>query len=139
MTDQNKQTARQILESTPSSVRETLDADLCDVAKWMKCKVQNLQLRKTEVPSAFFKDLVDGLILSYARFPGEKQRTLKILKQIERGQPLLPVFIEEGDQDNFVMEGRHRIVAFHLAGLPTVPVIFVSKMEKSLNLESPSP
>jgi len=39
----------------------------------------------------------------------------------------MPMYVEQGDPDLFVMEGRHRMVAFWLAGMKIVPVAYASK------------
>lgn len=141
MTDADtiKQTTAQVIEAHPESVRKTLSADLADVAKWLKCKPQQLGLRKASLPAELFRELVSGLVESYDHFPAEKHRMEKILKEVERGAPLLPVFIEEDDPENFIMEGRHRIVAFLMAGVTTVPVLFASKLKRAPDLNEPAP
>jgi hypothetical protein len=134
-----RQTMKQVVREHPQSIRKTLSDDLLAVAKWLKCKPQNLMLRKAEVPAESFRSLVDNLVETYANFPGEKIRTQKILKKIGKGEPLLPVFIEENDPESFIMEGRHRIVAFLLAGASTVPVLYASALKRPLDPDAPSP
>lgn len=138
-TSTNKQTIAQVMEAYPEAVRMRLGSDLEDVAKWLKCKPQQLALKRSSLPAETFRELVSGLVDSYDHLPGERKRMQKILKEIENGAPLLPVFIEEDDPENFIMEGRHRIVAFLLAGVTTVPVMFASKFKRTLDLDEPAP
>ena len=49
----------------------------------------------------------------------------KILKKLENGQHSFPIYIEEGDPHLFIMEGRHRAIAFILNGMDKIPVFFV--------------
>lgn len=134
-----EQTIDQVIEAHPETVRKTLRADLSETAKWLKCKPQDLALRMAYLPAEIFRELVNGLVESYDQFPAERRRMQKILEEIENGAPPLPVFIEEDDPENFIMEGRHRIVAFLMAGLPTVPVLFASKVKLDADLEDPCP
>ena len=71
---------------------------------------------------------------TYDEFPEDEARTRKILKALQSGEPVLPVFVEDGDTTHFIMEGRHRIVAFIQSGLSEIPVAFVSK-KPELNQE----
>lgn len=134
-----KHTLDQVIEAHPEAVRQTLSADLMDVAKWLKCKPHQLALRKASLPAETFRELVSGLVESYDHLPGERKRMKKILNEIKNGAPLLPIFIEEDDPENFIMEGRHRIVAFLMAGLSAVPVLFASKVKRALDLNEPAP
>lgn len=128
---QDKKNHEQLLADFNAASRSVLEADLKDVSKWLKCKIQDLSLRPANLPAERFHDLVEGLLASYAKCPAEKRRMEKILNKIQSGEPLLPVFIEENDPDNFIMEGRHRIVAFCIAKTPVIPVVFASKSPKS--------
>ena len=44
---------------------------------------------------------------------------------LEKGNNPMAIFIELNDKDNFIMEGRHRIVAFSWFGLDKVSVVYV--------------
>jgi hypothetical protein len=63
---------------------------------------------------------------TYDEFPEDEERTNRILKLLKRGAQPLPIYVEAGDPDFFVMEGRHRMVAFWLAEMKTIPVAYVS-------------
>lgn len=72
---------------------------------------------------------------SYAKFPHDRRRMEAIVKKIQAGEPILPVFIEENDPDRFIMEGRHRIVAFLVMGITDIPVLFASNdLEKKIEI-----
>jgi len=53
------------------------------------------------------------------------QNVQKILNKLKSGNEPLPIYVEKDDPDNFVMEGRHRMVAFFLYGMDKVPVCYV--------------
>jgi hypothetical protein len=135
----SKLTAREVIDASAAEVLETLGSDIDDVANWMNCQRESLRFRAGTIPSVKFQSLTETLIASYAEFPKDEQRMRKILKRLEQGEAPIPVFIEDNDPSNFIMEGRHRIVAFLLAELPNVPVYFVSKQEIELELSTPSP
>ncbi len=123
----------------PEPVRRTLAADLEDVSQWLNCKPQQLIVRQTSLPLSFFHQTAEDMLGTFDEFPEDEARMQKILAAIRNGEPVLPVFIEDGDEHHFIMEGRHRIVAFYLAGIKAVPVAFVCK-NKHLECESsPSP
>lgn len=105
---------------------KVIRADIKDVSEWMGCKEKELLLRPSLLPAEKFRVMVDEMIGTFDEFPEDKERTEVILKKIQSGEPCLPVFIEENDPHLFVMEGRHRMVAFMLAGIESIPVVFVS-------------
>jgi len=123
----------------PESVRHTLAADLNDISQWLRCTPQQLVLRQTSLPLTFFHQTAEDMLATFDEFPEDEARMQKILAAIRNGAPVLPVFIEDGDEHHFIMEGRHRIVAFYLAGIKAVPVAFVCKNRHLECDSSPSP
>jgi len=101
--------------------------DLADVAKWMECGMEELSLRVSAEPMAGFADLAAYLLDSQRTFPNDARRTRKILRLLREGERQLPVFVD--DRDGFLMEGRHRVVAFHMAGLEMLTVVRVRRNE----------
>ena len=65
---------------------------------------------------------------TFLEFPEDDRRTEQIKRAIRETGAMFPVFIEQGDESLFIMEGRHRIVAFYEAGMQTVPVFVVSEL-----------
>lgn len=134
------ETSRDVLAQIPAREQKVMEADLKAVSEWLKCKPSQLSLRQARLPAAYFQDLVTDLIGSYTEFPDDKHRMEKILRKIEAGDPALPVFIEEDDPHLFIMEGRHRIVSFFMAGMKDIPVIFASSLKPEPSIEaSPVP
>lgn len=104
-----------------------MDKDVAAVAAWLKCPVEGLVLRKARLPLARFAAHVSQCKASYAAFPAEARRTRRIANLLRQGEPARPVYVEENDPHLFVLEGRHRIVAFDDCGHTEVDVVFVSK------------
>lgn len=104
--------------------------DLDDVAKWMECGIEVLSLRLAPEPMAGFTELAARLLDSHRTFPDDARRSRKILRLLREGERQLPVLVD--DKDGFLLEGRHRIVAFHMAGMDTVPVVRVRRKDGEL-------
>lgn len=107
--------------------RSVAPGDLQSVAEWMGVPLENLNFVYRLIPISLFAKQAEDMSGTYDEFPKDRRRTNKILKLI-KSQPLYPVFIEEGDVNNFIMEGRHRIVAFWQSGVQKVPVFYVRKV-----------
>lgn len=100
--------------------------DLVAVSLWMNCEPKDLEIRLSFLPASVFEKQVQEMLASYAQFPDEEIRTRRILQMLRMGDPARPVYVEAGDEAMFIMEGRHRIVAFHLMGLADIPVATTS-------------
>lgn len=96
--------------------------DLRDVAAWMRCPTNALDLTVAHEPIAPFMSQVREMLASYDLFPHEARRTQRIERGLNTGEPMRPIYIEADDPHRFILEGRHRIVAFHRLGRETVPV-----------------
>lgn len=101
--------------------------DLKDVAHWMNTTPDNLSIELKQEPIQKFIKQIKEMYGTYDEFPEDEERTNRILKLLKRGAKPLPMYVEKGDPDLFVMEGRHRMVAFWLADMKTIPVAYVSK------------
>jgi hypothetical protein len=100
--------------------------DLDDVADWMNTTPDKLSVEvKQESIEKFIKQIRE-MYGTYDEFPEDEDRTNRILKLLKRGAKPLPIYVEAGDPHLFVMEGRHRMVAFWLAEMKTIPVAYVS-------------
>ena len=100
--------------------------DLTDVAGWMNTTPDKLKVVVKQEPIEKFIKQIREMYGTYNEFPEDEQRTNRILKLLKRGAQPLPVYVEANDPDLFVMEGRHRMVAFWLAGMTTIPVAYTS-------------
>ena len=92
------------------------------VAEWMCTKRENLKIEITLEPISNFIGQIQEMISSYDEYPEDKKRTKKIVKLLKNGEEQFPVYVLKNDKSNFIMEGRHRIVAFYMQGLKHVPV-----------------
>jgi hypothetical protein len=100
--------------------------DLKDVADWMNTTPDNLLVEVRQEPIEKFIGQIREMYATYEEFPKDEKRTNRILKLLRRGAQPLPIYVEAGDPHLFVMEGRHRMVAFWLAEMKTIPVAYVS-------------
>lgn len=116
-----------LLQRMPSGMNIGAPGDMQAVCEWMGVSRDALRLVERNESIDRFASQIDSMLASYAHFPDEFRRTKAVLRALKSGEPALPVFVEEGG--DFIMEGRHRIVAFHLLGLESVPVITVSRKD----------
>lgn len=100
-----------------------IEADLAAVDQWLQAETV---YRFVAEPMARFIDRAQDLLDTYPNFPADKARTDAILATVQDGAEPWPIFVDS--EDDFIMEGRHRIVAFHILGLTTIPVIYVTKL-----------
>lgn len=92
------------------------------VAEWLGVEVEKVKVEiEIEPIDKFIKQITEAM-LSYANFPKDKKRTDRIVKLLKDGAPVLPVYVEKSDNNFFIMEGRHRIVAFYILGIKEIPV-----------------
>lgn len=106
------------------------DSDLKDVAEWLRTTVDDLDIDYKSEPMSLYEKSAKEMYESYDEFPKDKKRTDKIIKLLKKGERPLPIYVEKGDPHNFVMEGRHRMVAFYLLGYKEVMVARVSSKNK---------
>jgi hypothetical protein len=74
------------------------------------------------VPITSLQRQIDEMAATYDEFPDDAARTRVIMEKIKQGAPVQPVYAETDDPHCFIMEVRHRIVAFAQLGLPHVTV-----------------
>lgn len=103
--------------------------DLEDVADWMNATVDNLQIDVKYEPISKFYQQAEEMLNTYEEFPEDGKRTQRISNMLSKGEGILPIYVEANDPHLFVMEGRHRMVAFLLAGYDKIPVAYVSIKE----------
>lgn len=100
--------------------------DLKDVADWLNTTPDNLKIVVKQEPIEKFIKQIREMYGTYDEFPEDEERTNRILKLLKQGAQPKPIYVEATDPDLFVMEGRHRMVAFWLAGMTTIPVAYAS-------------
>jgi hypothetical protein len=99
--------------------------DLQDVCGWINAKsIEDIETRFEKIPIDRLLGQIKEMGASYKEFPKEKARTRRICNLLESGEDANPVYIEEGDESLFVMEGRHRMVAFEWKDMTEVDVCF---------------
>ena len=109
-----------------AQVKESLDNDLNDVADWMDTTPDKLNIDMVQEPIEKFVQQIREMYDSYDEFPEEAERTNRIIKLLNAGEKAMPIYVAKGDPHLFVMEGRHRMVAFWQLGMKTIPVAYVS-------------
>lgn len=92
------------------------------IAEWLNVEPERIEIEIEMESINKFLHQIKEMLLSYKDYPSEEKRTRKILKLLKKGELPFPVYIEKEDKSFFIMEGRHRIVAFYLLGLKIVPV-----------------
>lgn len=107
--------------------------DLKNVSEWFSTGVENVLVveTKNEPIKLFINDIIDCLN-SYDEFPEDEERTQKIIKDIRSTGEIYPVYVEEKDANHFIMEGRHRMVAFYLLGYTEIPVSYVRNTQPEI-------
>lgn len=106
--------------------------DLESVAEWLGTTVDQLEVTKSPEPIDRFLNQIKEMYASYDEFPEDADRTNRIVQLIKGGEKPLPIYVEADDPSLFVMEGRHRMVAFWLLGMKKIPVARVSKKQANL-------
>ena len=80
-----------------------------------------------------YKNQAIEMLGTFDEFPKDERRMNKILKMLKNGEKPMPIYVEKDDPHNFIMEGRHRIVAFYLMGFKDVEVARCSlKIENNI-------
>lgn len=103
--------------------------DLIAVSSWLRAEDSDIAYKIAYEPiTKFTKD--KERLKSLSKFPKDLKRVKAIAGQLRKTGKLLPVFIEEDDPDMFIIEGRHRILAFWLTGQREIPVVYVNKKEE---------
>jgi hypothetical protein len=119
----------EIISESVQGVSEGLDhnqQDLDDVADWMNTTPDKLSIQVKQEPIEKFIKQIREMYGTYDEFPKDEKRTNRILKLLKSGANPMPMYVAANDPDLFVMEGRHRMVAFWLMGMKTIPVAYVS-------------
>jgi len=117
------------IEYKPLSLKEAIGlsqlSDIKDVGEWLDKNIEDIEFYYKVESIEMFKDTAVEMESTYGEFTDEEERTRYILSLIKDGEKIMPIFVEKNDADKFIMEGRHRIVAFMWLGLKEIPVIYV--------------
>lgn len=99
-----------------------------DVVGWFHkaSSINDLVFKLKTYPISVFQKQIDEMESTYNEFSEDEQRTQEIYKVIKNGADIYPIYIEKGDESLFVIEGRHRMVAFSWLGILKIPVYEVS-------------
>lgn len=101
--------------------------DILDVADWFHTTPDNLEIEIKQEPIEKFLKQIKEMYGTYSEFPKDAKRTKKIMREIESSGKTYPIYVQKDDDTLFVMEGRHRMVAFMLLGFKLIPVAYVSR------------
>jgi hypothetical protein len=101
--------------------------DIKSVAEWVDATEDEVRFNYDAIfpLKNIEKDILE-MIDSYEEFPIDYRRTKRIIKEIQKTGWVEPLYIKKDDPNFFVMEGRHRMVAFYMLGMRQVPVLYVS-------------
>jgi hypothetical protein len=117
---------QEIVKAVQDELSETAVGDRRDVMTWLRSK--DVEFIVGEEPIEPFLSQIAEMEDSYGLFPKEAKRTRTIERILRGGGTLEPIYVETDDPVNFILEGRHRIVAFKRVGRSTVPVCRVRKL-----------
>ena len=102
------------------------DKDLQSVSEWMNTTTENLLVDVVFEPIEKFIKQIQEMYDTYDEYPKDLRRTKKIITALLAGEKPLPIYVAASDPHLFVMEGRHRMVAFWKVGMKIIPVAYVS-------------
>jgi hypothetical protein len=109
------------------------DDDLCNIYEWFKSSINssaflNIIFEFKEEDITIFKKQIEEMEKSLEDFPEDLERVEKIIVLIKNGEPIYAIFVD--NDSDFILEGRHRIVAFNRYSLEKIPVYRVSKNKR---------
>ena len=102
-------------------------ADIKSVAEWLNTTPDNLNIETVNEPIQKFIQQIKEMYGTFGENDEDAIRTERIEDLLKQGAKPLPIYVEKNDPELFVMEGRHRMVAFWLVGMTTIPVAYCSK------------
>jgi hypothetical protein len=115
------------MKFTISKNSETHKKDMIDVCEWMGVKsTKDLRVSIKWLSIDLFIQQINEMENTYDEYPKDKKRTQKIYQEILNTKILEPIYIDEKDPQLFIMEGRHRMVAFKWLDIKQIPVAEVS-------------
>ena len=116
--------------------KDLFEKDLQSIALWLNVEsVGHVHVKIKKVHIDTFEKQINEMEETYKEFPLEKKRTQKIFDKLNNGEMPQPIYVGKDDPNNFIMEGRHRVVAFKWFGLNEIIVAEVSEQKPELTLE----
>jgi hypothetical protein len=106
-----------------------LREDAQSILEWFSLSHTNrhlLEFTETHRPISEFRNQIVEMAQTLKEFPRDHRRVIKIYKILKHGGDVYPIFV---DQHNFIMEGRHRVVAQYLSRHKEVIAISVTSQE----------
>lgn len=120
--------------------KDLFEKDLQSIALWLNVEsVGHVHVKIKKIHIDTFAKQINEMEETYKEFPLEKKRTQKIFDKLNNGEMPQPIYVGKDDPDNFIMEGRHRVVAFKWFGLNEIIVAEVSELKPELKLEAKPP
>jgi hypothetical protein len=120
--------------------KDLFEKDLQSIALWLNVEsVGHVHVKIKKIHIDTFEKQINEMEETYKEFPLEKKRTQKIFDKLNNGEMPQPIYVGKDDPNNFIMEGRHRVVAFKWFGLNEIIVAEVSEQKPELTLESKPP
>lgn len=120
--------------------KDLFEKDLQSIALWLNVEsVSHVHVKIKKIHIDTFEKQINEMEETYKEFPLEKKRTQKIFDKLNNGEMPQPIYVGKDDPNNFIMEGRHRVVAFKWFGLNEIIVAEVSEQKPELTLESKPP
>ena len=97
--------------------------DINNVCEWFRDSTVRLEFKMENINK--FKNKIDEMESTLNEFPEDLYRIEHILTAIMlKDDPIYAIFVDK--RDNFILEGRHRIVAFSRLNLTEIPFYYVS-------------
>ena len=116
---------------------EIIQKDIKSISEWLNTSLDNLQIDYQIESMENYKNQAIEMLGTFDEFPKDERRMNKILKMLKNGEKPMPIYVEKDDPHNFIMEGRHRIVAFYLMGFKDVEVARCSLRIENKNKLNP--
>jgi hypothetical protein len=113
------------LISLQKAISISSKSDIKDVSEWLRKTPEEIEFYFTQEPLSDFENQILEMESTYDEFPKDEQRTKNIYELLKGGYKPKPIFVEYNDSNKFIMEGRHRVVAFKWFGLKQIPVLYV--------------
>lgn len=111
--------------------------DYFHVRDWLGCEsVSDIKFEKIDIDIEIFKEQIDD----FYNFNEEEdlERVEKIKNKLKDGKELWPIYIDKNSESNFILEGRHKIIAAYELDYKKIPIIkadiIKNKIGKKLKL-----
>lgn len=103
---------------------EYCDEDIKSMSEWLNKEVYDIKFEFIEEDISKFQKQIDEMESSLCYNIDENERVRQIEEILTDGGSPFAIFVDKND--NFILEGRHRIVAFSRQHINKIPVFYVS-------------